>query len=151
MTAAAVDVPVFLLVALLGTSSWIAITGVFAELPLIIDALPEGWAVGSALSLVIQLANVAPVAFFVAARVRGRAPLGAAMAAVVALGTLAMALLAATWRPPAGARHSTALIALTFMAALADCLSTVTYYPFVARFPPVCGPGNRPGNDPLAC
>src|SRR5690348_1364440 len=50
---------------LLGLASWITINGCFAELPLLVEKLPEGWALASYLGVVIQLSNIFPVAFSV--------------------------------------------------------------------------------------
>src|SRR6218665_2785651 len=52
-----------LLSGLFGTGSWIAITGLWLELPLLIDRLPEGWSLASQLNLVIQSANVGPLLY----------------------------------------------------------------------------------------
>ncbi len=57
-----VDASIFALFVLLGLGSWVTIQGVFAELPLLVNHLPEGWSAASALSLAIQVANVGPLA-----------------------------------------------------------------------------------------
>lgn len=66
---------VYALFLLFGCSSWIAINGIFAELPLFIDKLPEGWAINATLTLVIQGANAGPLLYFIVARYRRRPPL----------------------------------------------------------------------------
>jgi hypothetical protein len=38
-----------------GISAWIAINGVFVELPLLVQALPEQWALASYLSVIVQV------------------------------------------------------------------------------------------------
>jgi hypothetical protein len=50
----------YALFVVLGLGSWITINGIFAELPLFVNDTPEGWALGSYLGLVIQLANLGP-------------------------------------------------------------------------------------------
>jgi hypothetical protein len=47
----AVDV----LAALFGVASWVAINGLWVELPLLVQALPEGWSLPSYLSVIIQV------------------------------------------------------------------------------------------------
>uniref|UniRef100_A0A8C6XZ72 Riboflavin transporter n=1 Tax=Naja naja TaxID=35670 RepID=A0A8C6XZ72_NAJNA len=65
---------VHLLVCLLGTGSWVAINGVWVELPLIVPHLPEGWLLPTYLTVIIQLANLGPLAFTLAhCFLRGRA------------------------------------------------------------------------------
>lgn len=51
-----------------GMSSWITINGLFAELPQFYQDLPEGPKIYADLSVVIQLANVAPLAYAAAQR-----------------------------------------------------------------------------------
>ena len=68
--AEATDTFVYALMAVFGLSSWIAINGIYSELPLIINDLPEGWAINATLSLVIQAANIGPLAYFLVMRRR---------------------------------------------------------------------------------
>ena len=46
---------VYVLVMLFGISSWIDINGIFVELPLMVNVLPEGWDLPSYISLIIQV------------------------------------------------------------------------------------------------
>ena len=48
---------VFLLIVLFGMGSWVAINGVWAELPLLVGSLPEGWNLPTYLVLIIQVIN----------------------------------------------------------------------------------------------
>uniref|UniRef100_A0A670ZGJ9 Riboflavin transporter n=1 Tax=Pseudonaja textilis TaxID=8673 RepID=A0A670ZGJ9_PSETE len=59
---------VHLLVCLLGTGSWVAINGMWVELPLMVPRLPEGWLLPTYLTVIIQLANLGPLAFTLAHR-----------------------------------------------------------------------------------
>lgn len=128
---------VFVLFVGLGCSSWLAINGVYAELPLLVDRLPEKWAVNSALTLAIQAGNIGPFAVWASGRRYGPGRvLVPAIAALLAMATLAPLLLAFWWGV-AWRGRSMVLIGLTFVAALADCTSTVTFYPYLARFPAV--------------
>ena len=47
----------FLLI-LFGLSSWIAINGLWMELPLLVNSLPEGWNLPAYLSIIIQVGYV---------------------------------------------------------------------------------------------
>ncbi|KAM7541986.1 hypothetical protein Aperf_G00000005504 [Anoplocephala perfoliata] len=51
-----------------GLSSWIAINGLWMELPLLVNVLPEGWNLPAYLSILIQLANVGPLAYVLLTR-----------------------------------------------------------------------------------
>lgn len=119
-----------------GVSSWVAVNGIFAELPQIIGELPEGWAVASKLGLAIQAANVGPVVY------RSLRPnfgsLRSVIYGIIGLGAASMLLLARFWGVTAelgGSRHSVALMVLTFAAGICDCTSSLVYWPFIGAFP----------------
>ena len=44
-----------LLAVLFGISSWISINGLWVELPMLVNELPEGWALPSYLSIIVQV------------------------------------------------------------------------------------------------
>lgn len=43
------------LLGLFGVSSWVAINGLWMELPLLVNVLPEGWNLPAYLSIIIQV------------------------------------------------------------------------------------------------
>lgn len=49
------DVRVDLLSAGFGLGSWIAMTGLWVELPILVQRLPERWALASQLALILQV------------------------------------------------------------------------------------------------
>jgi riboflavin transporter 2 len=58
-------VAVDILAAIFGIGSWVCLAGIFLELPLLVQSLPEGWSLPSYLSVVIQLANAGPILYSV--------------------------------------------------------------------------------------
>ena len=44
-----------------GISSWISINGLWVELPLLVEQLPESWTLASYLSIIVQFANLGPL------------------------------------------------------------------------------------------
>ena len=46
-----------LLAVLFGISSWISINGLWVELPMLVNELPEGWALPSYLSIIVQVSE----------------------------------------------------------------------------------------------
>uniref|UniRef100_A0A8C1SPI3 Riboflavin transporter n=1 Tax=Cyprinus carpio TaxID=7962 RepID=A0A8C1SPI3_CYPCA len=46
---------------LFGIGSWVAINGMWVELPLIVPSIPEGWYLPSYLTIIIQMANIGPL------------------------------------------------------------------------------------------
>ncbi|KAK0146979.1 Solute carrier family 52, riboflavin transporter, member 3-A [Merluccius polli] len=130
---------VHLLACAFGLGSWLAVNGLWVELPLIVNALPEGWSLPSYLTVIIQLANVGPLLVTLLHKLRpGYLRETAVIYAVLAVGAVACVLLAVFWRVTtvvAGAPRSTAFFALTFFLSLVDCTSSVTFLPFMARLP----------------
>jgi hypothetical protein len=130
-----VDWRIFALVVAYGVGAWVTINGLFSELPLIVNDLPEGWATASYLTLVIQIANVGPLVYIL---VEKHVTLFSANIAVLLLGAISMVLLGFLWDTTdyvAGREHSVPLLVLSFTAALADCTTSLLFWPFVGRFP----------------
>ena len=46
-----------------GMASWISINGLWVELPLLVQNLPEEWYLASYLSIIIQIANLGPLGY----------------------------------------------------------------------------------------
>ncbi|XP_074841659.1 riboflavin transporter 2-like [Carettochelys insculpta] len=129
---------VHVLACLLGTGSWVAINGLWVELPLIVPRVPEGWYLPSYLTVLIQLANAGPLFVTLMHHFRpGRLHEAGTIYALLSLGALACLLLAFCWQETTvvgGAPHSTALLVLLFFLSLVDCTSSVTFLPFMLRF-----------------
>ena len=131
----------YILVVIFGTGSWIAINGLWVELPIIVQEIPESWSLPSYLTVIIQLANIAPLAFTLGniffPRVVREIP---AIYISVLVGIASCALLAFFWKETtfiAGAERSTALLVLCFFLATVDCTSSVAFLPYMAIFRPV--------------
>lgn len=126
-----------ILACLLGTGSWIAINGVWVELPLIVLGVPEGWLLPSYFTIIIQLANVGPLLVTLLHRfLPGRLREVPVISALLALGSLACLLLAFFWQETstmAGPPHSVAFLSLLFFLALVDCTSSVTFLPYMRK------------------
>ncbi|NXT75051.1 S52A3 protein, partial [Zapornia atra] len=129
-----------LLACAFGTGSWMAINGLWVELPLLVTVLPEQWDLPSYTTIIIQMANVGP--FFVTLMHRFRPGLlneVAVIYVVVVVGIVACLLLTFLWDYTsliAGTPHSTAFLILTFFLALVDCTSSVTFLPFMMQLQP---------------
>ncbi|XP_030640322.1 solute carrier family 52, riboflavin transporter, member 3-A [Chanos chanos] len=122
-----------------GLGSWVAINGLWVELPLIVNVLPEGWDLPSYLTVIIQLANLGPLLVTLMHKLcpsRQREKL--VIYAVLVIGVSACLLLTAFWKRTTvilGELHSTAFFILTFFLALVDCTSSVTFMPFMMQLP----------------
>uniref|UniRef100_A0A8C9ER49 Riboflavin transporter n=1 Tax=Pavo cristatus TaxID=9049 RepID=A0A8C9ER49_PAVCR len=126
-----------LLACAFGMGSWVAINGLWVELPLLVTVLPEQWDLPSYITIIIQMANVGPL--FVTLMHRfwpGSLKEVVIIYVVVSVGIVACLLLAFLWdytSPIAGTTHSTAFLILTFFLALVDCTSSVTFLPFMMQ------------------
>ena len=121
-----------------GIGAWISINGVWVELPLLVAALPEGWALPSFMSIVIQVANIGPITYTIARSLWPSIPMEKpAIYLLMIIGTLSSLLIAFFWDATSvvgGVNHSTGLLALLFCLSLVDCSSSVLFMPFMARF-----------------
>ncbi|BHF70224.1 hypothetical protein SprV_0301327400 [Sparganum proliferum] len=57
------------LLGIFGISSWVAINGLWMELPLLVNVLPERWNLPAYLSIIIQIANFGPLLYVVLTRI----------------------------------------------------------------------------------
>ncbi|XP_051835472.1 solute carrier family 52, riboflavin transporter, member 3-like [Antechinus flavipes] len=128
-----------ILICIFGSGSWIAINGLWVELPLLVERLPEGWKLPSYITIIIQLANVGPLFITLLHRFRpGCVSEIPVIYVLLAVGTTACFLFAFLWEKTsmvAGVSHSTAFLILTFILSLVDCTSSVTFLPFMANLP----------------
>ncbi|NXS63719.1 S52A3 protein, partial [Brachypteracias leptosomus] len=129
-----------LLACAFGTGSWVAVNGLWVELPLLVTVLPEQWDLPSYITIIIQMANVGPLFVTLMHRFRpGLLKEVVVIYVVVSVGVLACLLLAFLWSYTSsigGRTHSTAFLILTFFLALVDCTSSVTFLPFMMQLQP---------------
>ncbi|XP_066499361.1 solute carrier family 52, riboflavin transporter, member 3-A [Hoplias malabaricus] len=130
---------VHILACVFGLGSWVAINGLWVELPLIVSVLPEGWDLPSYLTVIIQLANLGPLLVTISHKLcPGRLRENLVIYSVLIIGVIACILLTAFWKETTvlqGTPRSTAFFVLTFFLALVDCTSSVTFLPFMMQLP----------------
>ena len=151
-----VSAPVYISVMLFGMSTWIAIVGVWVEMPLLVHALPESWKLPSYLVIIIQCANLGPAIYAIWDKVRhrnqkttdkhqsGQQQLrrscvdAEVIVSLIIISTviLSMLMLSLFWNQTTGNRSVTVLVLVSF-ASLSCCTSSVVFLPYMARFPPV--------------
>lgn len=128
------------LACLFGIGSWVAINGMWVELPLIVPEISEGWFLPSYLTVIIQMANVGPLFVTLMHRFKpGALDERPVIYGIVGLGVVATFLLAFLWKHSmmvGDAKHSVALLVLSFLLSVVDCTSSVTFLPFMMRLPP---------------
>ncbi|XP_007932894.1 solute carrier family 52, riboflavin transporter, member 3 [Orycteropus afer afer] len=130
---------IHLLVCVFGTGSWVAINGLWVELPLLVTELPEGWYLPSYLTVVIQLANIGPLLVTLLHHFRPSClPEVPVIFTMLCVGTVTCVLFAFLWNMTSwvlDGHHSIAFLVLTFFLALVDCTSSVTFLPFMSQLP----------------
>lgn len=121
-----------------GIGSWVATNSLWVELPIMVNCLPESWNLASYLTVIIQIANIAPLTYsllkYWKPNVVKEVP---AIYVVLVTGTASCLLLAFFWRSIGllgNEPHSIGLLILAFTLAMTDCTSSVTYLPFMATF-----------------
>lgn len=128
------------LACLFGMGSWVAINGMWVELPLIVTDIPEGWYLPSYLTVLIQMANIGPLFVTLMHRFRpGTLDERPVIYSIVILGVIATFLLAFFWQHTVtlgGSLHSVPLLGLSFLLSVVDCTSSVTFLPFMMRLHP---------------
>ncbi|NWU17470.1 S52A3 protein, partial [Cephalopterus ornatus] len=129
-----------LLACIFGTGSWVAVNGLWVEVPLLVTVLPEQWDLPSYITIIIQMANVGPLFVTLMNRFRpGLLKEVAVIYMIVSVGVIACLLLAFLWNHTsviAGKSHSIAFLILTFFLSLVDCTSSVTFLPFMMQLQP---------------
>jgi len=127
-----------LLAIFFGISSWISINGLWVELPILVNHLPEGWSLPSYLSIIVQIANIGPIAYsLMRATVPHRCNPAICIFTLLLLGCAASLGLVLSWRVTttvAGMERSTMLFVFVFMLSLVDCTSSVLFLPFIGMY-----------------
>jgi len=127
-----------LLAVLFGISSWISINGLWVELPLLVQKLPEGWALPSYLSIIVQLANIGPITYGLMRSCMKTPPSqNRTITLLLAVGCGASLALALGWDITSvidGKMRSTGLFICVFFLSLVDCTSSVLFLPYMGIF-----------------
>jgi riboflavin transporter 2 len=122
------------LCAIVGVSAWIEINGIFSELGHM-QMLPEKWTLASIIVIIVQIGNIAPLIF---SMIKNKPPLKWSMVLVLSMGFSSMVFLAFFWSwtyTMFGADRSLMLYIGSWIAASADCLSNLVFWPYVGQFP----------------
>ncbi|GIY33067.1 solute carrier family 52, riboflavin transporter, member 3 [Caerostris darwini] len=128
------DVRVDLLSAGYGLGSWIAMTGLWVELPVLVQRLPEGWALASQLALFLQVANIGPIIYGLFHHWWPKwATERSATHFQLALGAVSTLLLIFTWSLTVN-NINVPFFVLSFGLSIVDCTSSVVFLPFMANY-----------------
>ncbi|KAG6461144.1 hypothetical protein O3G_MSEX012446 [Manduca sexta] len=120
-----------------GMGTWLGVNGIYVQLPLLVERLPEGWALPSSMVLAVQLANVGLLVYGFLQRLRPNSLDSYYIYGLLTLGTLALVLNAFLYDQTSvigASERSMAFLTLTFFAALVGCTSSVLFYPYLRHF-----------------
>lgn len=135
-----VKIAVYIIVILFGMGSWVAVNGMWVELPILVDQSPESWNLPSYITIIIQIANIGPLIYTLvnkAAPNKFHEKHGVFI--IVVTGATACLLLVFLWKETSyvgGVKHSTGLLFSVFLLSLVDCTSSVVFLPYMSIFKP---------------
>ena len=135
-----IRLPVYLLVIMFAWASWIDINGLWTELPLLVNKVPEFWDLPSYLVIIIQIANIGPILYTLANRCApNKVKEWPVIYIIIFVGIAACTLLIFFWDKTShvfGEERSTSLFLLSFFLAMVDTTSSVVFLPYMANFKP---------------
>lgn len=131
----------YILVILFGISCWIGINGIFSQIPLIIDILPEKYALPSYMVLAFQFGNICPLLYLLVDLIKNprikRTVDTISVIVITIVGTLACVLIGALWNvttPIGGQEVSLAFLILVFVLGCCDTSTSVIYFPVISEY-----------------
>ena len=127
-----------LLVMLFGMGSWLGVSSIYLELPLIIRTAPEEWSLPSYIVTTVQLGNIATLLYLLFQKFSPRKLNdGYLIYVVFAIGCSGAICIAFFYDRTffiAGEEHSVLLFICTAMFSTVACLSSVLFMPYMGRF-----------------
>ncbi|CRK91639.1 CLUMA_CG005291, isoform A [Clunio marinus] len=119
-----------------GVGTWIGINSTYVQLPLLVNATPEGWNLASYIVIIIQIGNIGPLLYTLLQKI---APIKDSFIIyfLLAIGIIAgfcMAFLYPITAEILGAERSLAIFVNVFLFALVGCTSSVLFMPYFGRF-----------------
>ena len=157
-----VSAPVYICVMLFAMSTWIAVVGIWIEMPLLVNAVPESWNLPSYLVIIIQCANLGPATYAIWDKMRHRhrqsrnehhqrqsqqqqhqSCIDAEVVVsllIIFTAIVSVLLISLFWNHItviASVKRSVVLLILVSFVSLSCCTSSVVFLPYMARFPSV--------------
>ncbi|KAM3959546.1 solute carrier family 52, riboflavin transporter, member 3-B-like [Aphomia sociella] len=125
------------LMACWGLGTWLGINGLYVQLPLLVERLPEGWALPSSMTVAVQAANIGLLLYAFLRRIFTKVKDAVYIYGLLVIGALALILNAFFYTETAVVgvtERSMAFLSLTFFAGLVGCTSSVLFYPYLRYF-----------------
>lgn len=119
-----------------GVGTWLGINSTYVQLPLLVNATPEGWSLASYIVIIIQVGNLGPLLYTFIQKCR---PINDSYFIYILLATgvaagFGMAFLYEKTAYILGADRSISIFINIFFFALVGCTSSVLFMPYFGRF-----------------
>ena len=119
-----------------GVGTWIGINSTYVQLPLLVNATPEGWNLASYIVIIVQIANIGPISYSL---IQKFCPIKDSFIiySLLAMGVVAGFCMAFLYERTAeifGSERSLAIFINVFFFALVGCTSSVLFMPYFGRF-----------------
>ncbi|KAF3707185.1 Solute carrier family 52, riboflavin transporter, member 3-A Riboflavin transporter 2-A [Channa argus] len=128
------------LIALFAMGSWVSVNSLWVELPVVVNVLPERWNLPAYLTVLIAFGNLGPIAVTITHHFApGRLNERLVIHFIQVLAVVTSVLLAIFWSHTvvvAGGTRSLPFLLFTFVLSLVCSTSSVTFLPFMFRYPP---------------
>ncbi len=129
---------VYILVIIFNVSPWLGITGVYLEMPLLVNRTPEAWELPSYITVTVNASTLTAVIFSVIKHFHGdRISEAAAIYFIVASSSSCIFCLAFVWDISVMTNmteRSVPLLVLVSYLGIMDSLSLVVFLPYMAHF-----------------
>lgn len=131
---------IYILVILFGMGSWVSVNGLWVELPILVDQSPESWNLPSYMTILVQIANIGPLAYVILNKLLPeKVQEKHGLFVLIIIGSSAALLLIVFWKETSylgGFKSSTGLHLAVFLLSLVDCTSSVIFLPYMTLFKP---------------
>lgn len=132
---------IYFCVFLFGLSTWITINGIFSQVPIFFNILPEKYEVATLIVFIVQLSNIFPFLYsFISVFIPKRWNYNVETVIIyfiLLVGFVSSLLFGFVWDKTvtiAGKEISIALFIVVFLMGSVDCLTSVIYFPFISNY-----------------
>ncbi|CAF1117430.1 unnamed protein product, partial [Didymodactylos carnosus] len=133
---------IYICVICFGIGTWLDLNGVWMEIPLIVNKVPEGWKLSANLGLMSNLANIGPLSVILLRRFINKSTAYEVPVnfSILLVGVVALIALSCLWDKSVyflSQHRSVWMLSLCFWLGVVDCTSSVTFAPFMSRYQPL--------------
>ncbi len=134
-----ISIPLYLLVIVFNLASWIDLSAIWTEMPLLVNRLPELWELPAYLNLILNAGRIMSVIVYGVTKkmLKDKLKESRFVYAIIVIGATCLFLTAFFWDRTAvidGKEVSLAIMILIYILAFVDSLSTVVFLPYLSRF-----------------